>query len=73
MPHSPYTQTVHPPIADLDSYKTNIGGYKARFEDGDTDKYDAGCLLEIAEDLMEHCEFLDGKIRSKVSRLILKK
>lgn len=55
MSHSPYTQTVNPPIMNLKSYGVSVHKYRAEIDEGNDDKYTAGELLEIAEDLLEHC------------------
>ena len=67
MPHSPYTQTVQPPIADLESYARDLKRYRVQYDEDSTDKYAAGELLEIGEGLYEQCQFLDVKLDIKVS------
>ena len=60
MPHSPYTKTVQPPIHDLGSYEDNLKRYRIQHDGGSTDHHATGELLKIAEELLEHCQFLDA-------------
>lgn len=66
MPHSPYTQIVYPPIKDLASYEQDLRSHRAQY-DNDEEDYDAIYnLLNIGDDLLEQCKFLEEKLNMKV-------
>lgn len=44
----------------------DVNRFHADFEDGSLDEYVAETLLEISEDLVRHCKFLDKKLGIKV-------
>ncbi|KAK5082558.1 hypothetical protein LTR70_007664 [Exophiala xenobiotica] len=67
MPHSPYSQEVQPPIEDLKAYETELRGYRYQEDEDIRDKYAASELLDRAETLLNHCHFLEEKLRIKVS------
>ena len=65
MPQSPYRETVYPPIQDVDEYRRDLNMYQAREDRGERiGDYE---LLEFAEPLVKHCEFLEAKLDIKVS------
>lgn len=64
MPHSPYTQTVYPPISDLSQYRQVISFYRADYERG-TRNPDALAVLDIGDKLVGQCNFLDEKLTIK--------
>ena len=65
MPQSPYRETVYPPIQDVDEYRRDLNMYQACEDRGERI---GDCeLLEFAEPLVEHCEFLEAKLEIKVS------
>lgn len=66
MPHSPYQTTVYAPINNLDSYRSDLNDHRNSLEDGERDKDRDELLLDIGEKLLEHCEFLEEKLRIKV-------
>ena len=64
MPHSPYLETVYPPIQDVDEYRRDLRRYQAREERDE--EIGSNELLVFAEPLVEHCEFLEAKLDIKV-------
>lgn len=68
MPHSPYTDTVYPPIDDLDEYRRELRQSRSRYEEGlgEKDTYSVDALLDDGDNLLEHCDFLDTKLNIKV-------
>ena len=68
MPHSPYTQTVLPRLSDtvLDEDRQALQRARVDVDQGVNDKYAQCSTLEIAEELLEHIDYLDGKISAKV-------
>ena len=64
MPHSPYRETVYPPIKDVDECRRDLHMYQAREERGE--RIGDNELLDFAEPLVEHCEFLEAKLDIKV-------
>ena len=66
MPHSPYRTTVYPPIKDLDGFRRDLNQHRADEENGESNKWARGELLEIGETLLEHCDFLEAKLDIKV-------
>lgn len=66
MPHSPYSQEVQPPIKDLKAYEKDLRGYRYQEDEDIHDKYAASELLDRAESLLDHCHFLEEKLRIKV-------
>lgn len=67
MPHSPYTQTVAPPVYDLELYEARLRSARVKFVEHELEYYDTEDFLVMAEDLLEHCQFLDTKLVIKVS------
>lgn len=68
MPYSPYQKTFnyHQPITDLSAYQSALRSYRVYWEDDEKDKCEE--LVEDAEKLLEHCEFLIEKLSQEVSR-----
>lgn len=66
MPHSPHQKTIHAPIDNLGDYTSALARHRAEIEDDVRDKYRDETLLAISEELLEHCEFLEEKLRIKV-------
>lgn len=66
MPHSPYEATVYPPIRDLDPYRRELIHARASQDSGVRDQDAEEALLENAESLLEHCDFLEVKLDMKV-------
>ena len=69
MPHSPYQKTVYPVIDDLESYQELLRRFRSRFDTGRlmSDMSDTEELLDASECLLEQCEFLEVKLKHKVS------
>ena len=65
MSYSPYQTLVHAPIEDLEAYKRDLCRHRLRFDDRETDKYALEEVIVLAEELMEHIDFLDTKLRMK--------
>jgi hypothetical protein len=59
MLQSPYRQTVHAPINDLDEYSDDLHRARSRIEYGGNNQE---TLLEYGETLLERCDFLDAKL-----------
>ena len=66
MPHSPYTRTVYPPLQDVDDLRQELNVHRVSWECGDEDKRLVEPLLEVGDDLIEHCDFLEAKLDIKV-------
>jgi len=62
---SPYHTVINPPIHDLEEYKRDLRQSRSRYESGEPDNYAEG-LFECGENLLEHCDFLDQKLKIKV-------
>ena len=73
MPHSPYTQTVVPPLSDqlLDEYRQELQESRERLENCVYDQDAHQELLDIAENLVEHVDFLDAKLHIKVCTYLI--
>ena len=67
MPHSPYRKTVYPPIRDLGEYERDLREHRSSYENEERDKFAEFALLEIGENLLAHCDFLDTKLGIKVT------
>lgn len=70
MPHSPLLRTVYPPIRDLEQYEIDIRQYRVEVDNGENNKYAQSELTEVAEALLDQCNFLDAKLTAKVSHLL---
>ncbi|KAL8717998.1 MAG: hypothetical protein Q9225_004820 [Loekoesia sp. 1 TL-2023] len=68
MPHSPYQKTIYARIDDLKEYTQALAYHRSEMEAGVSDKYRDDTLLDLADDLAEHCGFLEGKLRVKVPK-----
>lgn len=70
MPHSPYTKQVHPPISDneLETFSDSLQRIRYEQEQGRYDEYAVDTPLNIGEALIEHCEFLEAKLKIKVCK-----
>lgn len=67
MAHSPYTQTVHSPIKNLESYRDDLCEERVRWRTSfDTDDDAEERLLHLSEDLLKHCDFPNMKVEIKV-------
>lgn len=68
MPHSPYTysETIYPPISDLTQYKQDLVYHRVSIENFARDDEREDALLDIGDNLLKHCEFLEGKLNIKV-------
>lgn len=71
MPHSPYSQIVYPPIRDLDEFRRDLNGHRVSWENDERDKERDELLLDIGESLIEHCDFLEEKLKIKVRIYLL--
>ncbi|KAL9059065.1 MAG: hypothetical protein Q9206_001663 [Seirophora lacunosa] len=65
MPHSPYQTTVHAAIDDLESYRSALHRIQTSMDDDERDKYRDQELMDLAEPLLEQCEFLEAKLGIK--------
>lgn len=67
-PLSPFTQTVYPPIEDLNKYRRDLRDRRAHFDVGrDIEEiYSVGELLDTSEALLDQCDFLNKKLVIKV-------
>lgn len=66
MPHSPLIKAVRAPISLLQRYKTDLGHHRRAIEAGEIDTSREDYLLELGQDLFDHCEFLEDKLDAKV-------
>lgn len=65
MPLSPYHTVIYPPIHDLEECRRDLRQSRSEYESGECDNYAEG-LLECGENLLEHYDFLDQKLKIKV-------
>ena len=67
MPHSPYQKTItfHPPIRNLAAYHRDLKIYRVYWDEWEEDKFME--LMNDAETLLKHCDFLEEKLRLEVS------
>ena len=67
MPHSPYQKTIHfhAPIHDLAAYHRDLRMYRVYWDKGE--EYGFHALMDGAETLLKHCDFLEEKLRLEVS------
>ena len=64
MTSSPYHTTVYPPIRDLEEYEKDLLREQLAGEDG---SIIAGHhMIELGQDLVEQCKFLERKLSIKV-------
>ena len=68
MANSPYLKTINPPIQDLDYYSALVREYRAELDRGENNKYAQTELTDMAEHLLEHCDFLIEKLSIKVRK-----
>ncbi|KAK6442743.1 hypothetical protein LTR95_001026 [Oleoguttula sp. CCFEE 5521] len=69
---SPYTKVVQPPIRDFTFIVDDLKQYRVQYNRGDADEEAGLMVLEIAEQLLEHCDFLKVKLdmkRRKITEL----
>lgn len=66
MPQSPYRTTVYPSLNDLGYCRETLARQRLSYEDGERDKEAKVTLLDVGENLLEHCEFLEAKLDIKV-------
>ena len=62
MPHSPFQQTVHPAIDNINSYKRSLARWRVELDDGPRDLDSVYDILTDAEKLAAQCVFLEGKL-----------
>ena len=67
MPHSPYQRAVYPVINDLEEYGKFLARRRVNFENGTLDGEKKRRLLKVADTLLQQCEFLEEKLKRKVS------
>lgn len=66
MPQSPYRTTVYPPIEHLDSFREILTRQRLSYDDDERDKEAEITLLDVGDDLLAHCDFLETKLNLKV-------
>jgi hypothetical protein len=64
MPHSPYHTSVYPPLDDLEEYRDILRRARSRIEEGES--YSEATLLDIGDNLLKYCDFLDTKLDIKI-------
>ena len=68
MPHSPYTAKIYAPIFCLDSFKQELRHAGSRMDLDDLNEHEEETIIEIRHVLVKQCEFLETKLKMKVSR-----
>jgi len=61
-------KVIHPPISNLEDVSETIRGYRVELDRGENNKYAQSELTDLAEQLLDHCDFLSEKLGIKVSR-----
>lgn len=66
MPQSPYQKTVYAPIDNLNEYTRDLTRLRVEYDIGDDDDGREITLLDIGDELLDHCRFLEEKLQIKV-------